>query len=204
MEINISYISNELNIIIEKHNEYINMYNTEIILYALAAQELINIIKKTRKIPFMFLKIMKYLKGYVNCYIDFDYLMYISRNNIKVMICDDFDNMIYQPSYSGDIFDRINDMLQKDSELLNNVIDNNINSDEYGKINRNVINASKKLFNKMDRDKDGYINALDILYISNICEKYILIFENNFIDVMIQLLISYKYIDYYLFLKNLF
>jgi len=194
MEININCISNELNIIMNKHKDY----NSKIILYVLAAQELIIIIKKTHMVPFAFLKIMRHLRNYVNCYIDFDFLFYVSHNNKKITWCDKFK--LLSSDNSADIYD----MLQKDSELLNNIIDNNIYGDEYGTIDKDVIDISKRLFNIMDRDKDGYINALDVLYISNICEKYVLVFENNFIDIMIETLINHKFIDFYMFFKHLF
>lgn len=190
MEIDINHINNELNIIInnKKHTH-------KIILYALAALELISIIQNTHIIPLKFIKIMEYLKSYMDCYIDFDLLLYIHENKKKVVLNQDFE--------SSNIFDRIDDMLREDAEILNTFI-GDINKDEYGTIDENVIRITKKLFNIIDNDKDGYIGALDILNLIEICNKYILVFENNFIDALVQILVIRKRIDYYLFLENLF
>lgn len=191
MKININYISAELNNIINKYTEY----PYKIVLYCLAAQEIIYIIRKTNNIPIMFIKIIEHLKKYLNCYIDFDLLLYVSKNNKKIVLEED----IYD-----DLAERIQDMLVEDSILLDNIISNNIQKDAYGKVRKNVSNIAHKLFNNMDQNKDGYITAIDIVRISNMCDKYTLIFEHNFIQTMTYILVKKKYIDYYTFLYNLF
>ena len=200
MEININYIHNELNIIITDNKKHTG----KTVLYALAALEIISIIQNTYIIPFQFIKILNYLKNYMNFYIDFDFLLYVYENKRKVILKHNADEELEEFEQSN-IFDNINDMLKKDAEILNSIINNNnTTNDEYGKIDKNVIKLSKKLFNIIDKDKDGYISALDILHLIKICNKYILVFENNFIDTMTQILIVHRKIDYYLFLENLF
>lgn len=190
MELNISCIGNELNTIIDAHTQYTN----DIILRALAAKELINIIKKTFRIPINFIQIIDYLKNYIDCYIDFDFLLYISRNNKKVILNND-------PNDSENLFDKINDMIKKDTELLHDII-GDFKNDEYGKIDKDIIAITRKLFDLIDKDKDGYINALDLLRISNM--EYILILESDFINIMTKILVLHGCVDYHSFHRKLF
>ena len=97
-------------------------------------------------------------------------------------------------------------MLKSDAFLLNTIINKNIfdiDDDEYGEIDKSVIKLSKRLFDLFDKDRDGYINALDALHIMEMCEKYVLLFEHNFIDNILQLLIVNNKLDFNLFFRNL-
>lgn len=204
IKLDISHIYNELNIIITNNKKYLS----ETILYAIAALEIVNIIEDENIIPFKFIEIMQYLKQYVNCYIDFDLITYICKTNKLVSIDLDKNNYIekiYDRSYN--IYTEIEDMLKKDNEMLNNIInekEDNDEIDEYGKIDKNVIFISKRLFDLIDKNKMGYLTALDILRLLNINNDFILLLNDNFYNDMIYILLRDKKIDYNSFIKYLF
>ena len=81
--------------------------------------------------------------------------------------------------------------------LLNSII----NKDIYTLNESHENNSIQKLFNIFDKDKDGYIGTLDTLYIIELCEKYILILEHNFIDNIVHELIINKKINFEAFSK---
>jgi len=220
MYLNINCINIELNNIIKNSSKH----NNKTILYALAAIELINIMKNTKKVIYEFIKIMEYLKNKVNCYIDFEFLEYVYKNNKNVTLCDNniessefglLGNKLSDAIYDNDIvfdelsfstnklFDHIDYMLKGDTFLLNTIINKNVLyiDDEYGEVNEPIIKISKKLFDMFDRDNDGYINASDVLYIMKIHKKHVLMLEHDFFDKISQLLITGNKIDFVQFFK---
>ena len=206
MNFDINCINIELNNIIKNNKKHNNIT----ILYALAAIEFINIMKKTNNIIYDFIKIMEYLKEQINCYIDFNFLKYVFEHKKKIIFYG--DNIADSLSDNFDSYDSlklsecIDNMLKDDAFLLNTIINKNVfdftydEYDEYdGMIDKSVIKLSKRLFDILDKDKDGYINALDTLYIMEMYEKYILLFEYNFIDEILQILIINGKLDFNLF-----
>lgn len=205
MDFDISHIYNELNIIINDSKKY----SLKIILYVAAALEIINnlsdvLSNNERVIPYKFIKIMKYLREYVNCYIDFELIIYLCETQqivnfrIKEEIIDD-----KQFGKQLNIHEAIEDMLIKDTNLLNAIIYSDHLNNKYKKIDKNVILLSKKLFKLIDKDDNGYLTALDILKLFKISNKRILLFDIDFFNTMAEMLIINKKIDYYLFLKYL-
>jgi len=217
MKLDISHIYDELNIIINNSIDY----TLEIILYAVSALDIIEIllpvvhndninnINDKHIIPYKFIEIMKYLTKYMDCYIDFDLITYLceTRKRIRFYLNKELVNN-KQCSVQFNIYTAIEDMLIKDNKLLNTIIyRNRIENqfdDEYGIIDKNVIILSKKMFNSIDKDNNGYLTASDILQLFKISHKRILLFNNNFFNIMTDILITDKKIDYYSFLKYLF
>lgn len=210
MDFDINCINIELNNIVKNNKRHNNIT----ILYALAAIEFINIMRKTHNVVYDFIKIMEHLKEQMNCYIDFNFLKYVFEHKKKIIFCDNDITILSDNFNSFDSFDsfdsldenklsdRIKNMLKDDAFLLNTIIDKNtfdFTYDEYGKIDKSVIKLSKKLFDILDKDKDGYINALDVLHIIKMYEKYILLFEYNFIDEILQMLVMNGKLDFNLF-----
>ncbi len=210
MKLDISCIYNELNIIINNSTKY----SPEIILHVITALELINNLLHVPSddkhiIPYKFIEIIKYLSKYINCYIDFDLITYLCETKKKVCFYLNKDIITNKHcDIQFDIYTAIEDMLIKDNKLLNTIIyDNQFKnqfSDKYGKIDKNVILLSKKLFNSIDKNKNGYLTALDILKLFEISRKRILLFNSEFFDIMTNILIMEKKIYYYSFLKYLF
>jgi hypothetical protein len=208
MEININCIKSELDTIIKNYKKYSN----KIILHTLASLELIAIIKKTQIITYDFIKTIRFLSSYMNCYIDINLFDYACNNNKKVILYDNSINfgdicMTDSDSSYDKLTDKIENMLINDALLLNDIIekDNNfMNKDEYGNIDSKVISLSKKLFNILDKDKNGLITPLDLLNIIDLFDNDCLIFEYNFIDNLLQSLITQNFIDFDLFFNFLF
>lgn len=204
MELDINHIDKELNNIIDNKK----VYNNKIILHALAMIELITITKETNLITYKFIEYLNYLKCYIKCYIDFDFLFYVCNHKEKVIIKDNFINDFDENSSTlslssnEDLDHRINKMLRDDSCLLNEIIQD----DEflkYEEFDKKILKLSKRLFNLIDVDRDGYISALDALHILKITKKYPLLFENNFDDMIVSLLTSKNKITFDVFLKYL-
>lgn len=188
MEINIGCINNELRQIISNKKKY----NNEIILHALATLELLTVSKETNVISYEMVKLLTYLREFMRCYIDFDLLNYVSNNNKKITFIDTLqDKLGSSDSSTQSINTKINKMITEDTNMMKNIIENKLTDfDIYGSIDIKTLELSKKLFNILDADKDGYISALDAIRILKICKKYPLAFENNFDDTIVYLLTS--------------
>ena len=205
MNFDISHIYNELNIIINNSKKY----SLQVILHVTAALEIINNLSdvlSTNKntIPPKFIKIMKYLREYVNCYIDFELMIYLCETQQTVNFCVNKEIITNkQFSKQFNIHEAIEDMLIKDNNLINAIIYSDHLNNKYKKIDKNVILLSKKLFKLLDKDNNGYLTALAILKLFKISNKRILLFDNDFFNIMADMLIINKQIDYYLFLKYL-
>lgn len=207
MELDINHIDKELqNIVVNKKT-----YNNEIILHALGMIELITITKETKLITYKFIKYLNYLKHYIKCYIDFDFLFYVCNHKEKVIIKNNLNisctSLTSSSSSNDDLSDRINKMLKNDSSLLNELVrdDEIFKQDIYGEIDKKVLKLSKRLFNILDVDKDGFISALDALHIIEITKRYPLLLDNNFDDTIVYLLTSdlHNKITFDVFFKNL-
>lgn len=203
MDLNIDCINIELNNIIRNVNK---KHNHKTILHALVAIDCIDMIYKTHKIVYNFIQALKYLKNKIDCYIDFEFLEYAYHNKKKIILYESdiitqFDSkLIYAP-----LHDCIDNMLKSDALLLNAIINESVSDivyDEYGEVDDFTVQLLKKLFKLLDRDRDGYINALDALHIIEMHEKYILVFEHNFIDNVLQILIINGKLDFNTFFKN--
>lgn len=210
MELDIKCIDKELNLIISNKKKYC----TDVILYALATLELIANIKTTNVISYKFIKFLTYLKNYLECSIDFDFIQYLCNYQKNVIITENSSNessllSSMSDSFTEDIQTKIDDMIFNDSTVLHELIEKEItqiNKDIYGPIDKKTLNLTKRLFNILDFDKDGYISALDAIHILEIIKKYPLMFENNFDDTIVDLLTSdfNKKIDFSSFFKNFY
>lgn len=210
MELDIDFINKELKNIVNNKKIYTN----DIILHALATIELITITKQTNLISYKFIQFLNYLKQYIKCYIDFDFLLYAYNNKKNIIIKENglsTSTSSFSSNSSGesnqDLNDKIDKMLKNESILLNEIVKDNVilKKDDYGDIDKKVLKLSKRLFNILDIDNDGYISALDALHIIEITKKYPLLFENNFDDTLIYLLTSENYnkINFDVFFMNL-
>ncbi|QKF94228.1 EF-hand domain-containing protein [Fadolivirus algeromassiliense] len=206
MELDIDHISKELKHIITNKR----IYNNKIVLHALAVIELITITQETNIISYKFIKYLTYLKHYMKCYIDFDFLYYLYNHKEKIIIKNNLSlsTSSCSSSSSENLNTKIEKMFVDDSILLNEIInDSNIfKNDEYGEMDKRVIKLSKRLFNLIDVDKDGYISALDALHIMEITKKYPLLGESNFDDTIVYLLTSdsHNKITFDIFMKWLY
>jgi len=139
------------------------------------------------------IKCLKYLENIINCYIDFKLLKYLAKNKTKVIINENnslnSSSSFDFSSSSFDLNEKIEEMLNYDSCIFNEIIKKNSKKkkDEYGIINDDIIYLSKKLFNLLDKDKDGFISALDAINVIKIIKHYPLIFKHNFDDTIIYL-----------------
>lgn len=201
MEIDIYCIKNELNKI---RDSYIDSY---IILHALAALELIDIIKETNIITWDLIKILRYLQKDINCYIDFDLFNYLYTKKKIVILKDnneELDIIEEENLLSQNLQHRINKMLFEDRILLNQLLETHqisLDKDCYGKLDKNVLDASKRLFDIVDVDKDGYISAMDVVIVIEKYKEHPLIFENDLCNVMVELIVSKRIprIDFQIF-----
>ena len=212
MDLDIKCINKELTSIISNKGKYCN----KVILYALATLELISNTKTNNVISFKFIKLLTYLKNYLNCTIDFDYINYLTSYQKSIILHDTTSSnsspseLLYSSSDSmDDIQTKIDEMIKNDSKLLQELIEKEarvLDKDIYGPIDKSTLNLIKRLFNILDVDQDGYISALDTIHILEIIKKYPLIFEHNFDDTIVELLTSDidKKIDFYSFYKNLY
>ena len=210
MELDIKCINKELNLIISDKKKYCN----EVILYALATLELISNTKTTNVISYKFIKFLTYIKTYLNCSIDFDFINYLYTYQKNVIVDDhhnltDSSNTSSSDSSNDDIQSKIEEMIKNDSHLLCELLEKEtkaLDKDLYGPIDKKTLNLIKRLFNVLDVDQDGYISALDAVHILEITKKYPLIFEHNFDDTIVDLLTSNreKKIDFYSFYRNLY
>ena len=209
MELDIKCINKELNLIISDKKKYCN----EVILYALATLELISNTKTTNVISYKFIKFLTYIKNYLNCSVDFDFINYLYTYQKNVIVDDHVSseslNSLSSDSYGDDIQEKIEEMIKNDSHILCELIEKEartLDKDTYGPIDKKTLNLIKRLFNILDVDKDGYISALDAIRILEISKKYSLIFEYNFDDTIVELLTTSKErkIDFYSFYKNLY
>ena len=206
MELNINCINKELKRIILNKNKY----STEVILYALGAIELIFQIKKINIIPIKFIKYLKKIKDNMNCYIDFQYLNYISKNKKKIFIKDNSiqlsNSSSSSSSSSSNLNNKIQKMLKEDSILLKKIIKKekkSLKMDDYGRIDNYIIKLIKMLFDLLDFNRDGYISALDAIQILKINKKNPFILQNNFDKIIVDLLVfeMNNKIDFYDFYK---
>lgn len=204
INIDIRCVDDELrNIILNKKK-----YNNKIILYALACIELIEIIKIEKKIPKKIIKYLNILKDYINCYIDFDFLNHLSKNKITVIIeNNDINNIINSDSSNSlDFNEKLDIMITDDTNMVIELSEGNgklINYDYYDQdIDPMTKIQAKKLFNLLDKNKDGVISALDAIYINELALHHPLIFNQQFDELIINLLTSGKNnkIDFNLFL----
>lgn len=188
IDVNITCIDNELKRIIH----YKKHYDCVIILYALATLELIILMKSNNQIHKDFIRFLNVLSECMNCYIDFNFYNYLYNNNVIVMIKYDELESSSSSSWDMDFSDRINNMIEKDSIVVNTLINsqNNAFNDEFGLIDSDLINSFKKLFDLIDYDKDGYISALDAIRLHEISLKYAIIFDYNINSIIINLLTS--------------
>jgi len=190
-------IHTELNKIIKNRKRY----SSRIILYALAAIELIS----TKIISNDLIKLLENLKEYLDCYIDFELLTYYVIHKKSITLTERVNRESNDDDLDQEI-DNFDDLLKKDMLLFNSIVGNDeSNYDEYGEIGCDVINASRELFNLLDQNGDGYISAVDALYISKVNKEHPLILDSNFDDTIIDLLTSDTNvrIDFSLFLTYL-
>lgn len=191
MELDISCVYCEIIRIIESKEKY----TIDILLYSLGIREIIHEIKQCYIIPFKFIKFISYISSHIECFLDFSLLEHLCRNEIEVKIIFDkyesYDNISSSGSDS-DLNDRINKMLVRDAIEINDLINNNfwqnIKDDEYGEISEELILSSKKLFEKLDRNRDGYISATDIIYLYEFQITHPFILNFNFYEIFTILL----------------
>lgn len=216
MELDMNCINRELNYIITNKKRY----NSDIILYAMATLELISTTKNTKMVSFKFIKLLTYLRKYLNCSIDFDVLTYLCncKKNIIVQSPNTSSNSSnsdltlsssdsISSINSDDLNAKIDNMVYHDTNMLHEIINKEekiLQHDQYGFVDKKLLTLTKKLFNLIDSDKDGYISALDAIHILEISKKYPLIFENNFDDTIVELLSINKKVDFYSFFKHLY
>lgn len=197
--INLECIMIEISKIINKFD--LNKFNCNILLYCLGIQESIKIIKMNKRITNEFIFILQKIEKYIVCDIDINFYIYLKKNDVDI----DIDNVNLDMSVSSstssstdslNLNTKIEKMLQKDMILLNNLIEsnnvsNNASSDMYGKINSETINLSKKIFNYLDHNKDGFISALDAIKLIDRAKKNPLIFEFDINVILVKLLILF-------------
>ncbi len=197
MILDITFLVLKLNYILKNHKKY----KSKIVLYVLGASELLNDSILDEKISPQLVEILLYIDSRVK--IDLPYKVNNLGQNKQVFVVgynDLFGYDAFNIFSSENIEEKIDEMIKSDKKLLDKLIDDehNINNDNS---NNNIYMLTDKLFNFIDYDGNGYITAIDVINILNVCHGYPLIFEFNFINLVVELLLVYTKIDFINFYK---
>ena len=183
------HISLEFGCIIKEINEIINnrkKYDNDIVLHALAILELINTMRYTKNINLKLIQFLEHIKIHINCHIDFEQLNYIYDNGKEFS----FNENVPLNESTDSIIDHIDmnfeEIIEHESELLFSLMNNS--EDSINHLDQTILDLCKTLFDLLDVDKDGYISAIDTLYILKILKKNTLLFGSDYSDIIVHLL----------------
>lgn len=191
-------------------NRYI--YDNIIVIYAIAFIDNLEIVKMSKKINCELVKTLQFLKNYVNSHIDIDFYKYLVDHDETVDIEDydisDLDEKNYlnksSDSRSSESSNNTNDLHNGSDESVNvNDTSDLILFDDYGYVNKNILKLSKYIFDLIDLDKDGFINATDVIKLIDIIKRHPLIFEFDIETIFAHLLTKYRKINFKTFYKFL-
>lgn len=183
IDININHLVIDINNIIA--NKY--QYSKLTIVYAYSFFE---IIEDMHYIDKTFIFILNYLRNFVKCAIEFEYYEYIMKYKIEVNIYNFISQMSGVLLSSTESLTSLSSNINKDTLLIHNVLDNNIN-----------IERMMEVFDYYDINKDGFISAIDVvLYLSSQHPRNIVVYL-PYIPTIINLIYnSYKKIELHEFM----
>lgn len=145
IDINVNHLIVDINDMIRnKHN-----YDKITIVFAHAFMEIIDNIENIDE-TFMF--IIGNLKQYMKCSIEFDFYLYIMKHNIRINVSNYMSQMSAILLNSTESLTSISSNVNRDTILIHNVIDNDIN-----------ISRMKNIFDYFDMNKDGFISPIDVI-----------------------------------------
>lgn len=201
MILDISFLVSKLNYILKNHKKY----KSKIVLYVLGASELLNDSVLYEKISPQLIEILFYINNDLN---DVNIEKFYNLDKRKQVFIVGYNDLF---GYNGfdtlseeNIEKKIDEMIKNDKKLLDKLIDDehSINISNNNTCNYDHIYLLiNQLFNFIDCDGNGYITAIDVINILNMCHKYPLIFEFNFINLVVELLLVYTKIDFINFYK---
>lgn len=199
MILDISFLVSKLNYILKNHKKY----KSKIILYVLGASELLNDSILDETISPQLIDILFYINNHLD---DVNIKKFYNLDQSKHVFIVGYNDLFGYDSSNKfspeNIEEKIDEMIKNDKKLLNKLIDDehNINSSLSDNNNDDssdiVYLLASKLFNIIDYDGNGYITAMDVINILNICNWYPLLSEFNFINLVIELLLVYTKIDF--------
>ena len=199
----LSLIKKDITNIINNNNKYSNI----IVLYSLGVLELFVYIKEFGLINKKFIKYLKIINKEFKFKNKINYKCLNSLAENKTIIKLELPSS--DSESSGDIFCKINNMLEKDSNTVKKILDkfyqNKFNSDDYGEINHSLIKSAKNLFNTFDKDGDGFISSIEAIKIYEIYKKNLLCLNCNLEETLVSILINNNYkIDFENFFTKIF
>ncbi len=157
MELNFTCINSEISNIIHSRRTY----DYYIVLICLVIKDLIKNTKESHELSKNLITYLLRIKDYIDCYVDYDLLVFIYENKKYVTIIDNSElfniNLSGSLSSSGEDLDfKIIKMLKEDAIILNKLY-------ELYNINNNKNLLARYIFNLIDSNNDGLISAQDIL-----------------------------------------
>lgn len=222
---NIFHIKLQINNIINNKS----FYDSDIVLYGYAVLEMIDIIIEEKGFCYDFIRCLKILDKYflMDNKIDYDFLDNMVQKNMINIFSEDYiltdDNTIddncdtNSSENSVDINKQIEKMLKEDNKIVNFIVKSEQRSleinkyhynleqcgmDDYGEINKELLDGARELFKKFDFDADGYLSAIDIIHLMEVNKNYPFIFINDLEETAISLFEQYKKIDFEKFYFN--
>lgn len=195
MKLDISFLVSKLNYILKNHKKY----KSKIVLYALGASELLNESILDEKISPQLVEILLY----INSRVKINFAKFYNLNSNQQIIIIEYDGLFGYDGFNTlseeNIEDKIDEMIKNDKKFLDKLIDDEQNFNTN--CNDNIYLLTNQLFNFIDYDENGHITAMDIINILDMCNRYLLVFEFNFINLVVELLLVYVKIDFINFYK---